>query len=80
MSCDDRAILDRQTDAWNRHDMDAFVADTMPDVEWINVVGMLGRDVTLCAGSTQCCTRACLRIVACFRPSKAKCGRLHRML
>jgi hypothetical protein len=21
-----RAILDRQTDAWNRHDMDAFVA------------------------------------------------------
>ena len=41
-----RAILDRQTDAWNRHDMDAFVADTMPDVEWINVVGMhwKGRD------------------------------------
>ena len=35
-----RAILDRQTDAWNRHDMDAFVADAMPDVDWINVVGM----------------------------------------
>jgi len=35
-----RAILDRQGDAWNRHDMDAFVADTMPDVDWINVVGM----------------------------------------
>jgi uncharacterized protein (TIGR02246 family) len=41
-----RAILDRQRDAWNRHDMDAFVADTMPDTEWINVVGMhwKGRD------------------------------------
>ena len=35
-----RAILDRQTDAWNKHDMEAFVADTMPDVDWINVVGM----------------------------------------
>jgi uncharacterized protein (TIGR02246 family) len=35
-----RAILDRQGDAWNRHDMDAFGADTMPDVDWINVVGM----------------------------------------
>jgi uncharacterized protein (TIGR02246 family) len=35
-----RAILARQKDAWNKHDMDAFVADTMPDVEWINVVGM----------------------------------------
>jgi uncharacterized protein (TIGR02246 family) len=41
-----RAILDRQRDAWNRHDMDAYVADTMPDTEWINVVGMhwKGRD------------------------------------
>ncbi len=41
-----RAILDRQTDAWNSHDMDAFVADTMPDVDWINVVGRhwKGRD------------------------------------
>jgi hypothetical protein len=28
-----RAILDRQTDAWNRHDMEAFVADTTP--AWI---------------------------------------------
>ena len=35
-----RAILDRQGDAWNRHDMDAFVAETMPDLDWINVVGM----------------------------------------
>src|SRR3984885_6541135 len=35
-----RAILDRQTDAWNRHDMDAFVADMMTDVDWVNVVGM----------------------------------------
>jgi uncharacterized protein (TIGR02246 family) len=35
-----RAVLDRQTDAWNKHDMEAFVADTMPDVDWINVVGM----------------------------------------
>jgi hypothetical protein len=34
------AILDRQTDAWNRHDMGAFVADATPDVDWINVVGM----------------------------------------
>ena len=41
-----RAILDRQGDAWNRHDMDAFVADATPDVDWINVVGMhwKGRD------------------------------------
>ena len=35
-----RAIIDRQTDAWNKHDMDAFVADAMPDLDWINVVGM----------------------------------------
>jgi uncharacterized protein (TIGR02246 family) len=35
-----QAIIDRQTDAWDRHDMDAFVADTTPDVDWINVVGM----------------------------------------
>jgi uncharacterized protein (TIGR02246 family) len=44
-----RAILDRQTDAWNRHDMEAFVADTMPDVDWINVVGMhwQGRETVL---------------------------------
>jgi ketosteroid isomerase-like protein len=34
-----RAIIDRQTDAWNKHDMEAFVADAMPDVDWINVVG-----------------------------------------
>jgi uncharacterized protein (TIGR02246 family) len=44
-----RAILDRQTDAWNRHDMEAFVADTMPDVDWINIVGMhwTGREAVL---------------------------------
>jgi uncharacterized protein (TIGR02246 family) len=34
-----RAILERQTDAWNKHDLDAFVADTVPDADWINVVG-----------------------------------------
>jgi uncharacterized protein (TIGR02246 family) len=41
-----RAILDRHVDARNRHDMDAFVADTTPDADWINVVGMhwKGRD------------------------------------
>jgi uncharacterized protein (TIGR02246 family) len=44
-----RAILGRQIDAWNRHDMEAFVADTMPDVDWINVVGMhwKGRETVL---------------------------------
>ena len=44
-----RAIIDRQTDAWNKHDMDAFVADAMPDLDWINVVGMhwKGRDMVL---------------------------------
>jgi uncharacterized protein (TIGR02246 family) len=35
-----RAVIDRQRDAWNRHDMDAFVADTTPDVDWVNIVGM----------------------------------------
>lgn len=35
-----RAVIDRQMDAWNRHDMDAFVADTTPDVDWVNIVGM----------------------------------------
>jgi uncharacterized protein (TIGR02246 family) len=41
-----RALLDKRRDAWNRHDMDAFVADLMPDIEWINVVGThwKGRD------------------------------------
>ncbi len=33
-------VMARQVDAWNAHDMHAFVADTMPDVDWINVVGM----------------------------------------
>lgn len=35
-----RAVIDRQMDAWNRHDMDAFVADMTPDVDWVNIVGM----------------------------------------
>jgi uncharacterized protein (TIGR02246 family) len=41
-----QSVLDNLTDAWNRHDMDAFVAETAPDVDWINVVGMhwRGRD------------------------------------
>jgi uncharacterized protein (TIGR02246 family) len=34
-----RAILDRQTDAWNKHDMEAFVADATSDIDWINIVG-----------------------------------------
>ena len=44
-----RAIIDRQTDAWNKHDMDAFVADATPDLDWINVVGMhwMGRETVL---------------------------------
>lgn len=33
-------IVARQAEAWNRHDMHAFVADMMPDVDWINIVGM----------------------------------------
>ncbi|MGA2850083.1 MAG: SgcJ/EcaC family oxidoreductase [Terracidiphilus sp.] len=41
-----RAVLDRQIESWNHHDMKAYVADMTPDVEWINVVGMRwqGRD------------------------------------
>jgi uncharacterized protein (TIGR02246 family) len=41
-----RAILDRQTEAWNRHDMDAFVAETTLDVDWVNTFGVHweGRD------------------------------------
>lgn len=35
-----RAVIDRQADAWNRHDMNAFVADMTPDVDWVNIVGM----------------------------------------
>jgi uncharacterized protein (TIGR02246 family) len=43
------AIIHRQVDAWNRHDMNAFVADMMPDVDFINVVSMhwKGRDTVL---------------------------------
>ncbi len=39
-------VLGHLTEAWNRHDMDAFVAETTPDVDWVNVVGMhwKGRD------------------------------------
>jgi uncharacterized protein (TIGR02246 family) len=41
-----QSVLDRQTAAWNAHDIDAFVAETTPDVDWVNVVGMhwQGRD------------------------------------
>ena len=41
-----RAVMERQAQAWNRHDMDAYVAETTPDVEWVNVVGMhwVGRE------------------------------------
>ena len=40
-------IVARQAEAWNRHDMHAFVADMAPDVDWINIVGMhwQGRDM-----------------------------------
>ena len=40
------AVMERQRAAWNRHDMDAYVAETTPDVEWVNVVGMhwVGRE------------------------------------
>ena len=34
------AVLDRVSQAWNRHDMDAYVAEMTPDVDWVNVVGM----------------------------------------
>jgi uncharacterized protein (TIGR02246 family) len=35
-----RAVIERQREAWNRHDMDAYVADMTPDVDWVNIVGM----------------------------------------
>ncbi len=35
-----QTVLNHLSDAWNVHDMDAFVAETTPDVDWINVVGM----------------------------------------
>ena len=35
-----RAVIERQREAWNRHDMDAYVVDMTPDVDWINIVGM----------------------------------------
>ena len=41
-----RAVIDRQVEAWNRHDMCAFVADATPDLHWVNIVGLhwQGRD------------------------------------
>jgi uncharacterized protein (TIGR02246 family) len=41
-----RQILERLHDAWNSHDMDAYVADLQPDADWVNVVGMhwVGRE------------------------------------
>lgn len=35
-----QGLLDRQTAAWNVHDIEALVAETTPDVDWVNVVGM----------------------------------------
>lgn len=35
-----RAALKGMDDAWNRHDMKAFVSFVADDVEWVNVVGM----------------------------------------
>ena len=35
-----RAALKGMDDAWNRHDMKAFVSYMADDVEWVNVVGM----------------------------------------
>lgn len=35
-----RAALKGMDDAWNRHDMTAFVSYMADDVEWVNVVGM----------------------------------------
>ena len=34
------AALQGMNDAWNRHDMTAFVSYMADDVEWVNVVGM----------------------------------------
>jgi len=35
-----RAALHGMDDAWNHHDMQAFVSYMTDDVEWVNVVGM----------------------------------------
>jgi uncharacterized protein (TIGR02246 family) len=35
-----RAALKGMDDAWNRHNMQAFVSYMADDVEWVNVVGM----------------------------------------
>ncbi len=35
-----RAALQGMDDAWNHHDMKAFVSCMADDVEWVNVVGM----------------------------------------
>jgi uncharacterized protein (TIGR02246 family) len=34
------AALEGMDDAWNRHDMTAFVSHAADDVEWVNIVGM----------------------------------------
>lgn len=34
------AVLDGMAEAWNQHDMKAFVSYMTDDVEWVNVVGM----------------------------------------
>jgi uncharacterized protein (TIGR02246 family) len=75
-----RAILARQKDAWNRHDMDAFVADTIPDVEWINVVGMHWKGRETVRRAHAALHKARLRTVARSGLHKLKCGRSHRML
>ena len=54
-----QAVLDRVAQAWNMHDMDAYVADMTPDVDWVNVVGMHWRGREPCAAPTPPCTSAC---------------------
>ena len=38
-----RAALKTMSDAWNNHDMKAFVSVMADDVEWVNIVGMWWR-------------------------------------
>ena len=47
-----RAELQGMQDAWNRHDMKAFVSCMSDDVEWVNGVGMWwkGKDQVLLIG------------------------------
>ena len=44
-----RAALKGMDEAWNRHDINAFVSFMADDVEWVNVVGMWWK------GKTQVC-------------------------